>query len=121
MQSFYASANLNCSLGDCPVGHAHRRCSGSFVKAESEDWKWVPGIEKLMPPPMNQGGVDRAVVVPPSCRATATIKPLMRPGVIPIVMGRLKNPQAVALLPKLREQPGMLGVRLTLLGRPRLG
>ena len=44
-------------------------------KAESEDWKWVPGmkpqmaepftIEKLVPL-MNQAGVDRVVVVPPS-------------------------------------------------------
>jgi predicted TIM-barrel fold metal-dependent hydrolase len=34
------------------------------------------------------------------------------------VMGRipLKNPQAAALLPKWKEQPGMLGVRLTFLG-----
>ncbi|MGZ5927458.1 MAG: amidohydrolase family protein, partial [Rhizomicrobium sp.] len=31
------------------------------------------------------------------------------------VMGR-KNPEAAALLPKWREQPGMLGVRLTFLG-----
>jgi predicted TIM-barrel fold metal-dependent hydrolase len=33
-------------------------------------------------------------------------------------MGRipLKNPQAAALLPKWKEQPGMLGVRLTFLG-----
>src|SRR3954468_10806437 len=44
-------------------------------KAESEDWKWVPGrkpqlpepftIEKLVPL-MDEGGVDRAVIVPPS-------------------------------------------------------
>lgn len=44
-------------------------------KAESEDWKWVPGrkpqlpepftIEKLVPM-MDEGGVDRVVIVPPS-------------------------------------------------------
>ena len=44
-------------------------------KAESDDWKWVPGrkpqlpepftIEKLVPL-MDEGGVDRAVIVPPS-------------------------------------------------------
>src|SRR5262249_425508 len=34
------------------------------------------------------------------------------------VMGRipLKNPQSAALLPKWKEQPGMLGVRVTFLG-----
>src|SRR5262244_1054347 len=44
-------------------------------KAESDDWKWVPGrkpqlpepftIEKLVPL-MDEAGVDRVVVVPPS-------------------------------------------------------
>ena len=44
-------------------------------KAESEDWKWVPGrkpqlpepftIEKLVPL-MDEAGVDRVVIVPPS-------------------------------------------------------
>ena len=44
-------------------------------KAESDDWKWVPGrkpqlpepftIEKLVPL-MDEAGVDRAVIVPPS-------------------------------------------------------
>src|SRR5262249_12020591 len=44
-------------------------------KAESEDWKWVPGLQPQLPWPftienaiamMNEAGVDRAVVVPPS-------------------------------------------------------
>ena len=44
-------------------------------KAESEDWKWVPGMKPQMPEPftvekliplMDQAGVDRVVVVPPS-------------------------------------------------------
>ena len=44
-------------------------------KAESEDWKWVPGrkpqlpepftIEKLVPL-MDEAGVERVVIVPPS-------------------------------------------------------
>src|SRR6516165_7099144 len=51
-------------------------------KAESPDWPWVPGrtpqmpepftIEKLVPL-MDEAGVDRAVIVPPSGPATATI------------------------------------------------
>src|SRR6202158_2667404 len=44
-------------------------------KAESEDWKWIPGTKPQMPEPftieklvllMDQGGVDRVVIVPPS-------------------------------------------------------
>jgi len=44
-------------------------------KAESEDWKWVPGMKPQMPEPftiaklvplMDQAGVDRVVIVPPS-------------------------------------------------------
>ena len=44
-------------------------------KPESEDWKWVPGMKPQMPEPftveklvplMDQAGVNRVVVVPPS-------------------------------------------------------
>src|SRR6202171_2694848 len=44
-------------------------------KAESEDWKWVPGIVPQLPEPftierlvpmMDEAGVDRVVIVPPS-------------------------------------------------------
>src|ERR1700694_977200 len=44
-------------------------------KAESEDWKWVPGMKPQLPEPftieklvplMDQAGVDRVVIVPPS-------------------------------------------------------
>ena len=44
-------------------------------KAESEDWKWVPGVTPQLPEPftieraiamMDEAGVDRAVIVPPS-------------------------------------------------------
>ena len=44
-------------------------------KAESEDWKWIPGAKPQMPEPftieklvplMDQAGVDRVVIVPPS-------------------------------------------------------
>ncbi len=99
-------------------------------KAESEDWKWVPGmkpqmrepftIEKLIPL-MNRAGVDRVVVVPPSWPGDRNDYALEAARRYPnrfAVMGRipLKNPQAAALLPKWREQPGMLGIRLTFLG-----
>jgi hypothetical protein len=44
-------------------------------KAESPDWKWVPGLQPQLPEPftierlvpmMDEAGVDRAVNVPPS-------------------------------------------------------
>lgn len=99
-------------------------------KAESEDWKWVPGmvpqlpepftIEKLVPL-MDEAGVDRAVIVPPSWPGDRNDYGLEAARRYPDrfgVMGRiaLKNPQSAALLPKWKEQPGMLGVRLTFLG-----
>jgi predicted TIM-barrel fold metal-dependent hydrolase len=99
-------------------------------KAESDDWKWVPGMKPQMPEPftieklvplMDGAGVDRVVVVPPSWpgdRNDYGLEAARRyPGRFH-VMGRipLKNPASAALLPKWREQPGMLGVRLTFLG-----
>src|SRR6201995_6102371 len=44
-------------------------------KAESDDWKWVPGLVPQLPEPftierlvpmMDEAGVDRVVIVPPS-------------------------------------------------------
>src|SRR5262249_20043903 len=96
-------------------------------KAESEDWKWVPGLKPQMPEPftieklvplMDEAGVDRVVVVPPSWpgdRNDYGLEAARRyPGRFG-VMGRipLKNPPSAALLLKWKEQPGMLGVRLT--------
>jgi predicted TIM-barrel fold metal-dependent hydrolase len=99
-------------------------------KAESDDWKWVPGMKPQMPEPftieklvplMDGAGVDRVVVVPPSWpgdRNDYGLEAARRyPGRFH-VMGRipLQNPASAALLPKWREQPGMLGIRLTFLG-----
>jgi predicted TIM-barrel fold metal-dependent hydrolase len=77
-------------------------------------------IEKLVPL-MDQAGVDRVVIVPPSWPGDRNDYALEAAKRFPnrfAVMGRvpLKNPQAAALLPKWKEQPGMLGVRLTFLG-----
>src|SRR5438445_766758 len=99
-------------------------------KAESPDWPWVPGrqpqlpepftIEKLVPL-MDEAGVDRVVVVPPSWPGDRNDYGLEAARLYPNrfhVMGRipLKDPSAAARLPKWREQPGMLGVRVTFLG-----
>jgi predicted TIM-barrel fold metal-dependent hydrolase len=96
-------------------------------KAESEDWKWALGMKPQMPEPftieklvplMDQAGVGRVVVVPPSWPGDRNDYALEAAKRYPnrfAVMGRipLKNPQAEALLPKWKEQPGMLGVRVT--------
>jgi predicted TIM-barrel fold metal-dependent hydrolase len=98
--------------------------------AETPDWRWVPGrvpqlpepfvIEKLVPM-MDDAGVDRAVIVPPSWpgdRNDYALEAVKRHPARFAVMGRipLAEPASAALLPKWKEQPGMLGVRLTFQG-----
>jgi predicted TIM-barrel fold metal-dependent hydrolase len=99
-------------------------------RAESEDWKWVPGIKPQLPEPftieralllMDEAGVDRAVVVPPSWTGERNDYGLEAAKRYPnrfAVMGRipLQNPKSAELLPKWKEQPGVLGVRLIFLG-----
>ena len=99
-------------------------------KAESDDWKWVPGRKPQLPEPftieklvalMDEAGVDRVVVVPPSWPGDRNDYGLEAAKRYPDrfhVMGRipLEKPESAALLPKWREQPGMLGIRLTFLG-----
>jgi predicted TIM-barrel fold metal-dependent hydrolase len=100
-------------------------------KAASADWPWVPGIKPQMPEPftieklvalMDGAGVDRAVIVPPSWtgdRNDYALEAARRhPGRFG-VMGRLnlRDPASAARLPAWRSQPGMLGVRVTFLGK----
>jgi len=100
-------------------------------KAASADWPWVPGMKPQMPEPftieklvplMDEAGVERVVIVPPSWpgdRNDYALEAAQRyPGRF-AVMGRipLRNPKSVELLPAWREQPGMLGVRVTFLGK----
>jgi predicted TIM-barrel fold metal-dependent hydrolase len=101
-------------------------------KAESPDWPWVPGMTPQMPEPfsieklvplMTEAGVDRVVIVPPSWpgdRNDYGLEAAKRNPDRFAVMGRitLTNPQSAALLPKWREQPGMLGVRVTFTRQP---
>jgi predicted TIM-barrel fold metal-dependent hydrolase len=96
-------------------------------RAESEDWKWVPGMKPQLPEPftieralpmMDEAGVDRAVIVPPSWPGDRNDYGLEAARRYPdrfAVMGRipLQNPQSAALLPKWKEQRGMLGVRVS--------
>src|SRR5215510_15546246 len=95
-------------------------------KAESPDWPWVPGLKPQLPEPftierlvpmMEEAGVDRAVIVPPSWpgdRNDYGLEAVKRYPERFRVMGRipLQDPKSADLLPKWKEQPGMLGVRV---------
>src|SRR5262249_37092985 len=98
-------------------------------KAESPDWQWVPGMKPQMPEPftieklvplMDGAGVDRVVVVPPSWPGDRNDYGLEAAKRYPNrfhVMGRipLKDPKSAELLPKWKQQRGMLGVRVPFL------
>jgi predicted TIM-barrel fold metal-dependent hydrolase len=99
-------------------------------KPNAPDRAWVPGlppqipepltIEKLLPL-MDEVGVDRAVIVPPSWegdRVDYALEAAARyPGRFG-VMGRipLNDPQSRERITTWKQQPGMLGLRLTFLG-----
>ncbi|HEY2231751.1 MAG TPA: amidohydrolase family protein, partial [Xanthobacteraceae bacterium] len=95
-------------------------------KAESADWKWVPGlapqlaepftIERLVPM-MDEAGVDRVVIVPPSWPGDRNDYALEAARRYPTrfrIMGKipLQDPSSATLLPRWREQPGMAGLRV---------
>jgi predicted TIM-barrel fold metal-dependent hydrolase len=99
-------------------------------KAETPDWRWVPGrppqlpepftIEKLVPM-MDEAGVDRVVIVPPSWPGDRNDYALEAAAKYPsrfAIMGRipLEKPESAALLPTWKQQPGMVGIRVTFLG-----
>ena len=95
-------------------------------KAETPDWKWVPGLQPQLPEPftierlvpmMDEAGVDRAVIVPPSWpgdRNDYALEAVKRYPNRFRVMGKLplQDPKGAALLPKWKEQPGMAGLRV---------
>src|ERR1051325_11589627 len=96
-------------------------------KAESDDWKWVPGRKPQLPEPftieralalMDEGGVDRAVVVPPSVVGDRNDYGLEAARRYPdrfAVMGRfnVEDRAWADRLPAWKQQKGMLGIRLT--------
>src|SRR5947207_3567631 len=99
-------------------------------KASAPDLPWVPGAKPQMPEPftiekavplMDEAGVDRVVIVTPALLGhnnSYSLEAARRYPTRFAVMGRVdqKNPKAAALFPKWREQPGMLGVRVSFLG-----
>jgi predicted TIM-barrel fold metal-dependent hydrolase len=96
-------------------------------KANTPDRPWLPDrvaqlpepflIEKLVPM-MDEAGVDRAVIVPPSWegdRNDYALEAVRRYPARFAVMGRIpvEYPETAKLLPDWKKQPNMLGIRLT--------
>src|SRR5262249_13791997 len=104
-----------------------------FWKANSPDWPWDPGVRPQLPEPftieralpmMDEAGVNRIVIVPPSLndRNDYALEAAKRYPNRFGVMGRirLEDPKSAALLPTWKQQPGMLGMRLTFNTPPTL-
>jgi predicted TIM-barrel fold metal-dependent hydrolase len=101
-------------------------------RAETPDRPWPPGgaARAHLPEPfsydtllssMNEAGVDRAILVPPSWEGNRNDYALEAAGRFPdrfAVMGRIRvdDPTSAELLPKWKDEPGMLGLRVTFLG-----
>jgi predicted TIM-barrel fold metal-dependent hydrolase len=99
-------------------------------KASSPDYTWNPGAKPQLPEPftieralpmMDEAGVDRVVVVPPGLNDNNGygLEAARRYPNRFAVMGRipLQDPKSAALLPRWKENKGMLGVRVTFLGK----
>jgi hypothetical protein len=95
--------------------------------ANTPDRPWLPNriaqlpepflVEQLVPM-MDEAGVDRAVIVPPSWegdRNDYALEAVRRYPTRFAVMGRMpvNDPNTAKLLPDWKKQPGMLGIRLT--------
>ena len=94
-------------------------------KASGPDYTWIPGAKPQLPEPftieralpmMDEAGVDRVVIVPPGLNDNNSyaLEAARRYPDRFAVMGRipLQDPKSAALLPRWKEQPGMLGVRV---------
>jgi L-fuconolactonase len=97
-------------------------------KASSPDYPWPEGTKPQLPEPftyeravplMDAAGVDRAVIVPASFNDinSYALEAAAKHPTRFKVMGRIpiENPKSAELLPKWKEQPHMLGVRVTFL------
>lgn len=95
-------------------------------KADSPDYRWEPGVKPQLPEPftieralklMDEAGIDRVVIVPPGLNDNNSygLEAAKRHPNRFAVMGRIpiEDPKSAALLPSWRDQPGMLGLRVT--------
>ncbi|MEQ1715974.1 MAG: amidohydrolase family protein [Hyphomicrobium sp.] len=97
-----------------------------FWKASGPDYPWDAGAKPQLPEPftyeralklMDAAGIDRVVIVPPGLNDVNTyaLEAAAKHPTRFRVMGRIRieDPKQAALFPKWKEQPGMLGLRLT--------
>lgn len=127
-------AGIALATGACATQSAGKRtivdAQVHLWKASSPDYPWNPGVKPQLPEPftieralpmMDEAGVDRVIVVPPGLNDVNTyaLEAARRYPKRFAVMGRipLQDPKSAALLPRWKDQPGMLGVRVTFLGK----
>ncbi|MGH8699876.1 MAG: amidohydrolase family protein [Burkholderiales bacterium] len=127
-------AGVALATGACATQPAGKRMvvdAGAHLwKASSPDYPWNPGAKPQLPEPftieralpmMDEAGVDRVVVVPPGLNdnnSYALEAARRYPGRF-AVMGRipLQDPKSAVLLPRWKQDKGMLGVRVTFFGK----
>ena len=124
-------AGVALASGGCAfTGHSGKRqivdAQVHLWKANTPDWPWVAGAKPQLPEPftieravpmMDEAGIDRVVIVPPTLndRNDYALEAVQRHPDRFAVMGRipLQDPKSAALLPRWKEQKGMLGCRVT--------
>jgi len=127
-------AGVALAAGACATQPAGKRtivdAQVHLWKANGPDYPWNPGAKPQLPEPMtiervlplmDEAGVDRVVIVPPTLNDVNTyaLEAARRYPTRFAVMGRipLQDPNSAALLPDWKKQPGLLGVRVTFLGK----
>jgi predicted TIM-barrel fold metal-dependent hydrolase len=123
-------AGVALAMGGCATQPAGKRMivdsQVHLWKASSPDYPWNPGAKPQLPEPftiervlpmMDETGIDRVVAVPPGLNDVNSyaLEAARRYPNRFAVMGRipLEDPKSPALLPRWKDQPGMLGVRVT--------
>jgi predicted TIM-barrel fold metal-dependent hydrolase len=123
-------AGVALATGGCATQPAGKRmivdAQVHLWKANGPDYPWNAGAKPQLPEPftvervvplMDEAGVDRVVIVPPALNDVNSyaLDAVRRYPNRFAVMGRipLQDPQSGALLPGWKNQPGMLGVRVT--------
>jgi len=123
-------AGVALATGACATQPAGKRvivdAQVHLWKASGPDYPWNAGAKPQLPEPftvervvplMDEASVDRVVIVPPALNEVNSyaLEAVRRYPNRFAVMGRipLQDPKSAALLPGWKNQPGMLGVRLT--------
>ncbi len=123
-------AGVALATGACATQPAGKRmivdAQVHLWKANGPDYPWNPGATPQLPEPftvervvplMDEAGVDRVVIVPPAINDVNSyaLEAVRRYPSRFAVMGRipLQDQKSAALLPGWKNQPGMLGLRVS--------